>query len=238
MSDLNGRGLQELFKSAPIPEDEMLRNLPLFTGRINLADQLFMVELYKMSMETHGVVAEFGCRWGRNLALFCALRSIFEPYNHIKKIIGFDTFEGFPSVSKMDGSYVGVVEKGFSATKNYEHFLDEIMLAHEATAPISSKRKFELVKGDIKYSLPKYLEEHPETIFSLVYVDVDLYEPTKDILTYIKPHLVKGSIIGFDEVCHPHWPGETRALKEVLGVNNVRLKKFPWSPATSYLVWE
>jgi hypothetical protein len=27
---------------------------------------------------------------------------IFEPYNHLRSVIGFDTFEGFPSVNEID----------------------------------------------------------------------------------------------------------------------------------------
>ncbi len=46
---------------------------------------------------------EFGVKWGQNLALFQSFRGMYEPYNHNRKIIGFDTFEGFPSVDKKDG---------------------------------------------------------------------------------------------------------------------------------------
>lgn len=230
--------LLNLFKSSPIENKDILRNLPLFISRIDLADMMFMIELYKKSMNTHGVIAEFGSRWGRNLALFCALRSIFEPYNHIRKIIGFDTYSGFSEVTKEDGEYSGVQVGGFSVSDNYENYLDEVLQVHEDMAPIKSKKKFKLVKGDIIETLPEYLIDHPETIFSLVYIDVDLYGPTKKILELIKPHLVKGSIIGFDELCHPNWPGETKALSEEIGLNNVALRRMSFSPTTSYLVVE
>ena len=230
--------LLELFKSSTIENSDILRNLPLFTSRIDLADMMFMIELYKKSMNTHGVIAEFGSRWGRNLSLFTTLRSILEPYNHIRKIIWFDTFSGFAEVSKEDGEYSGVSKGGFSVSANYENYLEEVIQAHEDMAPVSAKKKFELVKGDILETLPEYLKDHPETIFSLVYIDVDLYGPTKKILELIKPHLVKGSIIGFDELCHPNWPGETIALSEEIGLSNVALRRLPYSPTTSYLVVE
>ena len=38
---------------------------------------------------------EFGVRWGQNLITLNNLRGIYEPFNHSRKIIGFDTFEGF-----------------------------------------------------------------------------------------------------------------------------------------------
>jgi hypothetical protein len=46
---------------------------------------------------------EFGVRWGQNMALFTSFRNIYEPYNVSRKIIGFDTFAGFPSISEQDG---------------------------------------------------------------------------------------------------------------------------------------
>lgn len=228
--------LLELLKSSPIDEEDILRNLQLFTSRIDLADMLFMSELYKKQLNVHGVIAEFGSRWGRNLALFEALRSIYEPYNHIRKIIGFDTFQGFASVDKKDGGYSGAVNGGFSVSEGYEQFLEKVLSAHEKLAPISQRKKFELVKGDINQTLPQYLNDHPETIFSLVYIDVDLYEPTKNILNSLKNHIVKGTIIGFDEVCHPNWPGETVALKESFDLSSYELKRLPCSPTTSYIV--
>ncbi len=228
--------LLKLFKSSPIADEDVLRNLALFTNRIDLADLLFMGELYKKQLNVHGIIAEFGCRWGRNLALFQALRSIFEPYNHIRKIVGFDTFEGFASVSDKDGTYPGAVAGGFGVAEGYETFLEKVLQAHEALAPIPQKKKFELVKGDICETLPRYLKDHPETIFSMVYIDVDLYEPTREILRSIKDHIVKGTVIGFDEACHPHWPGETVALREVFGLNTVELQRLPFSPTTSYFV--
>ena len=47
---------------------------------------------------------EFGVRWGRNMSLYTSLRHIYEPYNSSREIIGFDTFEGFPSVDPKDGN--------------------------------------------------------------------------------------------------------------------------------------
>jgi hypothetical protein len=86
--------------------------------------------------------------------------------------------------------------------------------------------------------LPKYLEKNPETIIALAYFDFDVYEPTKICLEAIKPRLVKGSVLGFDELNDPDSPGETLALMEVFGLNNINLKRFPYASRTSYFVVE
>jgi hypothetical protein len=70
----------------------------------DLARILFMDDLYRRIVEVSGVVLELGVRRGQNLALFAALRTIYEPFNHNRKVIGFDTFAGFPAVDRKDGN--------------------------------------------------------------------------------------------------------------------------------------
>jgi hypothetical protein len=94
------------------------------------------------------------------------------------------------------------------------------------------------VKGDATLSLPAYLKDHPETIIALAYFDFDIYAPTKSCLEAILPHLTKGSVLAFDELNCPEFPGETLALKEVLGLSKYAIRRDPNSPLTSYLVIE
>ena len=46
-----------------------------------------MDHLYKLSIETQGIIAEFGTHWGQNSILFSALRGIYEPFNRHRKIL-------------------------------------------------------------------------------------------------------------------------------------------------------
>src|SRR3972149_10728004 len=86
--------LVELLKSTPIPNDELLENLGLFLNSKNLSRIMAMHHLYEKIIDNMGVIMEFGTRWGHNMAIWTALRGIYEPYNRHRKIIGFDTFEG------------------------------------------------------------------------------------------------------------------------------------------------
>lgn len=94
-------------RSSSIPDSELMDNLGLFLRRQNLARLLFMDQIYKMILDVHGVVMEFGVRWGQNISLFQNLRAIYEPFNYNRKIIGFDTFDGFPGVSSEDAYHGG-----------------------------------------------------------------------------------------------------------------------------------
>jgi hypothetical protein len=230
--------LVNLFHQCPIPDSELCSNLPLFINRQNLSTILFMVELYKRIISVHGIVTEFGVRWGRNMALFESLRGIFEPFNHNRKLVGFDTFAGFPSIHQKDGTDKIIAKGSYAVTKEYEQYLSQILDYHETESPISHIKKYELRKGDAVVEVNKYLKEHPETIIALAYFDFDIYEPTKKCLEAIRPHLTKGSVIGFDELNHAAYPGETLALKEVLGLDQYKIHHSPFSPTQSFLVIE
>src|SRR3972149_10486773 len=81
----------DLYRNCPIPEEEKLNHLGLFLKRQSMSRIIFMYELYKKIIDVHGVIIEFGVRWGQNLALFESFRGMLEPYNYNRKIIGFDS---------------------------------------------------------------------------------------------------------------------------------------------------
>ena len=226
----------ELFAGRVLPDSEVLSNLGLFINRQSLSRMIFMHDMYKQILNVNGIVIEFGVRWGQNLALFQNFRGMYEPYNHTRKIIGFDSFEGFQAVTKEDGDSDLAKSGSYSVTPGYEKFLSQVLNYHEQESPISHLTKFELVKGDACESFPVYLEEHPETIVALAYFDFDLYEPTRRCLELLKGRLCKGSIVGFDELNFGQFPGETLAFDEILGIRNYRIVRSPITPLPSYIV--
>lgn len=228
--------LAEALRSCPIPQNQLLSNLGLFLESKNLARILFMDFLFRQIVDVQGVVMEFGTRWGQNLALFAALRGIYEPFNRHRKIVGFDTFTGFPSIAAQDGASDMMMPGQLAVTKGYDRFLSGILALHESLNPLSHVKKYDVRAGDATVELPRYLEEAPETIVALAYFDFDLYEPTKRCLELIRPRLTRGSVLAFDELNDPDSPGETLALAETFGLNNVTLKRYPFASRVSYFV--
>jgi hypothetical protein len=228
----------EMMRRCPIPDRERIANQGLFLNRQTLSRLMFFEDLYRRIVPVHGVIMEFGVRWGQNLALFTMLRGIHEPYNLSRRIIGFDTFAGFPSVDAKDGGGAAVEAGGYGVSDGYEDYLAALLAYHEAECPLGHVRKHELVKGDACQTVPEYLKRHPETVISLAYFDMDIYKPTREVLEAIRPHLTRGAIIGFDEVCNVHFPGETVALQEVLGVSNVALRRSPLAPSPCWMEWD
>jgi hypothetical protein len=229
-------GLYQLLSSSPIPSDQLLANLGLFLDSKHLSRLLFMDFLYRQIIEVQGSIVELGTRWGQNAALFAALRGIYEPFNRHRRLIVFDTFTGFPALSSFDGDSDLMKVGQLATSAGYPEYLGRILAAHEALNPISHIKKHDICVGDAMVTLPEYLKRAPETIIALAYFDFDLYEPTKKCLEIIRPRLVKGSVLGFDELNDPDSPGETQALIEAFGLNNIRLRRFPHASRVSYFV--
>ena len=234
----NRLGLADLINSNPVPDNEKSFHTPLFLKRQELSKVLYFQHVYQQFLNTHGVIMEFGTRWGTNMVTLSNLRGIYEPFNYNRKIIGFDTFEGFKNTNtKEDGNHDIIKEGAFSVTENYTDYLDQLLLIHQNESPLSHIKKYEIVKGDAPVQLSKYLTENPQTIIAFAHFDFDIYKPTLDCLNIIKPHLVKGSIISFDELNDPNFPGETKAVNEAFGLNNIELKRFAPCPMQSYFIF-
>lgn len=201
----------------------------------SLSRLLFLDSIYKKTLDVPGVICEFGVQWGATLAQLINLRSIYEPFNQSRVIHGFDTFEGFSGVHDKDG---GNYRKGDLATiSGYEKTLDRILSIHESFPPLQHIKKFSLIKGNASETIDTWLSENPHAIISMAIFDMDLYQPTKDVLEKILPRLTKGSMLVFDELNCQFFPGETRALDEVIGLNNLRLHRNQFSPYSSWAIY-
>jgi hypothetical protein len=227
--------LTRLFESSPIPTEEMLQNLGLYIRSGVFARFLFLDELYRQIVPVPGDIVEFGTWWGQSLVTFLNLRAIYEPYS-ARKIIGFDTFAGYPAVSARDRASETIKVGGYAVSDNYLPLLNQLLEYHEAENVLSHIKKFELVAGDVSKTVPDYYARHPEGIVALAFFDLALYEPTKAALETIRERLVPGSILAFDELSDPDYPGETEAVREVLGLRSMRFIRSKHLPARTYAI--
>ncbi len=231
------RGLLiNLYKTTPVPLEELMVNLHMYTRSSVLAKILYVNELYELIIKTPGVIMEFGVWWGANMVTFENLRAIYEPYNYTRKIIGFDTFDGYKGIANQDSNSELIVESNYGVTRNYAQYLANLMEYHRAENSMPNKKKYEIMEGDATKTIEKYLKSHPETIIALAYFDMQLYTPTKKCLEAILPHLTKGSVIAMDELNNEDFPGETIAFKEIIGTNAYKLIRSRYLPDRSYII--
>jgi hypothetical protein len=215
---------------------ERMISFPMYVPRQTLATFLYKYELFKKVLNVHGSIVECGVAYGAGLMTFAQFSAILEPVNYTRKIIGFDTFMGFPGISAQDaGSRDKHCKKGGMAVDTYAE-LQQCIELYDENRQVSHIPKVELVKGDAKKTIPSYIEKNPHLVVSLLYLDFDVYDPTLIALKNFVPRMPKGAIIAFDELCHPEWPGETVAVMEEIGINNLRIQRVPFDTTRSYAV--
>ena len=210
---------------------------PKYASRQALAKFLTKYEIFQKILHVNGSIVEAGVLHGGGTLAWAKLSSILEPTNHTRKIIGFDTFAGFPSINDKDkkgtdGSLLKIGELKGSAQKS----VTEAVSIYDENRPLNHIPKVELVEGDIVNTAPAYIKENPHLVISMLYLDVDLYKPTKVMLETFLPVMPKGAVIVFDELNAKMFPGETVAVDEILGIRNLEIKRFTFDSYVSYAV--
>ena len=224
------------FDESPCQTDRKLANFPKYVRRQTIARFLAQYEIFKRIIGIKGSIIECGVHHGGGVMTWAKLSSTLEPYNYHRKIIGFDTFDGFPELNSIDQNRPEVKQGMFREEYDVVHELTECIKEYDENRFINHIDKVELVKGDANETIPHYVEQNKHLLVSLIYLDFDIYQPTVTALNTLLPRMPKGAIIAFDEVNNPHWPGETQALLECLDLNNHHLECEHFEPNVSYIV--
>jgi len=168
--------------------------------------------LYAAVAETaavSGAIVECGVGRGASLVPLARANQIFSPD---RSVIGFDSFEGFPPPVQQD---VGPRVTGDQSVQ--PHWDENYVHTWWNTTSLTAVRDAldapcELVAGFFSDTL----EGRIPAKVSLLHVDCDLYESTRDVLAQGLPRMQPGGMIIFDEYDDATWPGATTAIDEAL----------------------
>lgn len=233
--------LEAYFNDSPGSATEKLENFAKYVPRQNLARFLARYEIFRLIKDVQGSIVECGVLFGGGLMSFAKLSTILEPYNFQRRIFGFDTFTGFPSID--DADLAGLPQRksahlkvnGFSAESAYEDILQAISL-YDLSRYLNHFPKVQLIRGDFAETAQKFLHDFPHLVVSCLYLDFDIYQPTKIALDLFLPRMPKGSVLVFDELNEEAFPGETIAVMESLNLNSIRVRRFDFEPRISYAI--
>ncbi|MGE3342166.1 MAG: TylF/MycF/NovP-related O-methyltransferase [Vicinamibacterales bacterium] len=214
-----------------------LQAFPKFAPRQSVTRFLGRYELFKQVLDVPGSIVECGVYSGGGVFSWAHFSAILEPVHYARRVIGFDTFAGFPGLAdgkdRSDGTTV--TQAGGFAYR-------ELAQLQRAAARFDRNRflgeipKIEFVEGDAIETMPRYVAEHPHLVVALLYLDFDLYDPTLAAIRTFLPRMPRGSVIAFDELNKDKWPGETLAALEGIGFDRLRLRRFPFDSLMSYAV--
>ena len=228
--------LSGFLENIELDEVSKLRAFPAYTTRQNITTFLERYELFKRILNVPGSIVECGVGSGLGLFSFYHFSSIFEPYHYTRKIFGFDTFSGFTGITDSDlSSSADHLREGGLNHGGFER-LSEAVKIHDLNRALGHIPKAELIKGDISLTVGPFLDNHPELLISMLYLDLDLYKPTLDTIKALYDRMPKGALICFDELNHSDYPGETLAALEAIGLSNLKLQRLHFSSMMSFAV--
>ena len=230
-----GKNLENVFKKNPETIEFKLDNFTKYIRRQKLTRLLSLYEIYKKILPVKGSVVECGVFRGFGLMAWANMSAVLEPANLTRRIYGFDTFKGFPNVSEKDLNTVMKPECGQLYADSFEE-LHELIKIYDSNRFLGHVNKVQLIKGDVVKTIPEFISNNKHLVVSLLFLDLDLYEPTKAAIENFFPRMSKGAIIAFDELDNPIWPGETMALLEILGINRLKIERIEFDPYISYAI--
>lgn len=220
----------EAIESSKIGVREVVEDAILFQRRVNFAKHLTHIELFKKQIDLPGSIVELGVFKGASLLTFAKLCEIYCPGDTLKKVIGFDTFTGFPELSEKDGKENlkrDLTPGGFNSSY-FEETLRRMIDINQQDSMIPRFQRVHLVKGDVVRTVPDYVKQNPGLRISLLHLDLDIYEPTLTALKCLYPLVVPGGVVLLDEYGMEGFPGESAAFDEYFGSKRPVLKKFPF----------
>ncbi len=221
--------LADLFVSSTDDIATRLDQFPKYIRRQQLTRLMALYEVFKTALAVKGSLINCGVFRGFSLMAFAHFSAILEPTNLTRRIYGFDTFKGFASVGPQDKSAGRITEPGELAAASYDELV-ALIRAHVTNRYLGHIEKVRLIPGDAVDTIPAFVNENPHLLVSLLFLDFDLYGPTKAALEHFVPRMPKGAIIAFDELDNPLWPGETIALLETVGLQRLQIERLQYDP--------
>jgi hypothetical protein len=190
--------------------------------------------LYNEVKDLPGDIVECGVFKGTGIYTFLKLKQLYNP-NSVKKVIGFDFFNTDDLLSsidnQMDKETMSVLFNGrdFKHEKNYDMFLHEQILTHGFL-----DTDFQLIQGDVSLTTKNFSQNNPGFKISLLYMDLDLEEPTYNTLVNLWDNVVKGGIIVFDEYGYHKW-SESKGVDKFIEEKKLEIKTLNYYAPTAYI---
>lgn len=208
----------------------------IFSKDRNVFNKLYSkYQFYEMTKHLHGDIVECGVFKGSGLLSWLKILDINEPHS-IKKVVGFDFFDPDFVNDMPDGVDKDTMKQVFDRVKDLN--LNDVSLEGIRNKIINSgfsEDKFELIKGDIKDTSTNYVTKRPGMRISVLYLDMDLYEPTYHALKMFWNNVVSGGVVVFDEYAYHSW-SESDAADQFVKENNLTLTKMNMKAPTAYIV--
>jgi hypothetical protein len=201
-----------------------------------LAKFIARLKIFEQTKNVPGDIIECGVFKGSGIASWLKIKRILNS-NSFKKIIGFDFFDTEELLKTLNGIDKERMEnlfkiRQFDLKENYINILKtELYDAGFLDCD------FELIKGDISNSAINYVNARPGAKISILYMDIDLAQPTYDTLNIFWNRISNGGMIIFDEYGYHQW-SEAQGADKFANEKNLRIQTLNYNAPTAYIIKE
>ncbi|MFC1584219.1 TylF/MycF/NovP-related O-methyltransferase [Fibrobacterota bacterium] len=206
--------LEKAIQKADIPLNEVMKNYAAYIRRRDMPRLLAHYELFRMVENLPGSIVELGVFLGAGLFTFAKLLETFVPGDRSRKVYGFDNFKGYPDFTEKDGQALPWVKKLIGNKKSKLSYIEDMVRLHNNDNLIPGVERVKIIPGDIKDTVPEFVKSSLGMRISLLYFDVNIYEPTKVGLEFLYPLVIPGGVVAFNAYGAPPWEGEANAIEE------------------------
>ena len=172
-------------------------------------------ELYLNVKDIVGDILEFGVFKGASIALWSKLINMYEP-NSITKVIGFDFFNPEQVVGELDGINKSMMTDVVNRVEKNDLSLESV----EEKLSVFDSSRYKLIQGNAVSTSSTFVNNNPGLKIKMMYMDLDVGEPTYEILLKLWNNVSINGIIVFDEYAYHQWDesvGVDKFLKTIHG---------------------
>tara|TARA_Y100000768_G_C23977783_1_gene684001 strand:- start:340 stop:1068 length:729 start_codon:yes stop_codon:yes gene_type:complete len=218
--------ITELFLQIKQPKD--LKDYYHNFNRPNILNVIYWMRYFDLIKNIEGDIIECGVGRGRSLITLMTLNKLFSEINPSlkRKIIGLDSFEGFPEPTAQDKSSRNPKkgEWNESPNKEFKYSKESLqkIIKGAGLGDIDSDSSVEIIKGFFE-DTTKDLEVNK---ISILHLDGDLYNSVLTPMNNLWEKISLGGLIVIDDyiqnddnIKNEAFPGARKAVSEFLSVN-------------------
>jgi hypothetical protein len=189
---------------------------------------------YEMTKNLHGDIVECGVFKGSGLAVWLKLLDMYEP-NSIKQVLGFDYFDPNFVEDLKDTTDKDTMVQVFKRCDAKKSELSESAVQERLINAGFKQDKFQLIQGDIGITSKSFFNDKPGLRISVLYLDLDLEEPTYTTLINMWDRVVTGGVVIFDEYAYHNW-SESNAVDRFIKERGLKLYSTQIKTPTAFLI--
>ena len=190
----------------------------------------YFLSLFNKISNIQGDIVELGIGEGNTFTMLAYMVGS-EETSFKRRLLGFDSFEGFPEPDVKDVSPREPQKGEWKISEDMVHK----RLEKSGILKTYPSLDFKITKGFLNEILPKF----PESQIAFLHIDVDLYSGYRDALFHLFPKVASGGVILFDEYkdfpVEPlygngsidKWPGCTQAVDEYFKDRPEKIQYYP-----------